>query len=127
MIETKTIPSARAVLISRVIQSTTYMPQPGKPIRVTLKGLRNPYTNIPTDSFSVQTFDTDIVDGALNYFFIDKKSTDMIVKSKCNYPCKDCDEANAGVCTLCYSDSDLPFLQLGKCVEECATSRFFNE
>jgi proprotein convertase subtilisin/kexin type 5 len=81
---------------------------------------------VPTDSFSVQTFDTYSEEGQLNFYFIDKKGTQLVIRSKCNYPCKDCDASNAEVCTECYSDSDLPFLQLGVCVKECATSRFYN-
>jgi len=75
----------------------------------------------------VQTFDTYSEKGLLNFYFIDKKTTGMVVRSKCNYPCKDCNPDNADVCTECYPDSETPFLQLGSCVKQCATSRFFNE
>lgn len=97
------------------------------PIRVVISGLRNPFTNAVSDSFAVQTFDAYSEAGQLNFYFIDKKTTGMVVKSKCNYPCKDCSGDNADVCTECYEDSDTPFFQTGGCVKQCASSRFYNK
>lgn len=119
--------SARAVLVWNIVQDVQgFNPRPGLPIEVTISGLRNPYTNVPTDSFSVQTFDTFSENGKLNFYFIDKKATGMVIVSKCNYPCKDCLDGDGDSCTACYADSLTPFLQLSTCVEQCATSRFFN-
>jgi hypothetical protein len=102
------------------------VPKAGSFIRVIIKGLRNPFTNAISDSFAVQTFDAYSEGGQLNFYFIDKKTTEMAVRSKCNFPCKDCLDDNADVCTECFDDSEAPFLQQGSCVKQCATNRFYN-
>lgn len=55
----------------------------------------------------------------------------MTLDSKCSYPCADCDESTPDICTKCFPLSvtggdGLPLLQLGKCVAECATSRYYD-
>ena len=44
------------------------------------------------------------------------------MKSRCDYPCKDCSQG-ASVCDSCLSSdlTDLILLEQGKCVESCRT------
>jgi len=64
------------------------------------------------------------------YYFIDKVEEGLAINSKCSYPCQTCPDGEPEMCLSCYqsmdTESGLPYLQLGTCVAECATSRFYN-
>jgi len=126
-IYTSTDFSARSVLIANIIQGDDLKPKDSVKITVVVIGLRNPFTNAKTDSFKVKSFN--YVDGKYTYF-IDKVEEGLFLSSKCSYPCNDCNIYTPDVCLSCYSlntvGDGLPLLQLGKCVSQCATSRFYN-
>lgn len=64
------------------------------------------------------------------YYYIDKVDQGLTINSLCNYPCKTCPTDQPSTCLSCYTDlqltDGLPFNQLGTCVAQCATSRFYN-
>lgn len=119
--------SARSILIASIVQNDDLIADKAVKISVAVTGLRNPFTNAKTDSFKVQSFN--FVDGKYTYF-IDKVEQGLFLSSKCSYPCKDCNIETPDICLSCYPlttvGNGLPLLQLGKCVTQCATSRFYN-
>lgn len=95
---TKYQPSARTIVIENIIQALEFVPSPENKISVKISGLNTPYTDQPTDSFRVSTFN--MING--DYFFIDTVRDGLFIKSQCSYPCNTCLIDKPTVCTSCF-------------------------
>jgi hypothetical protein len=83
------------------------MPRSGGSIlELRIEGFLNPASSKPTEAFVLDILTPEGLP-------IDRViSQDLFVKSKCDYPCKDCDESKPSVCTACNTEDLSPLLLL---------------
>lgn len=84
----------------------------GSVLELIISGFHNPDSSTPTDPFIISLF---TADGST---LDELQQSNLVVASKCNYPCKDCNASSPSVCTACMTSDMGPFtlLEEGQCV-----------